>query len=279
MLKWPLKLSNEDFDKITVSRTLITNRRWLMEHKSFLALLRPPDRAYWMDVFSGKMCQLPARSEMIDGVMCWTQDTNMSFPMESLWRDVDKQGEEVELKATNICISRNPETTNSYRIKQMYTESGTPEEERKYLNLIDALFDYSSEEYIKKEEPVRIYITDNVNNNENLNTGLPMSCWPITQLGDLYVLGGRLRDFVRVRQTVSLPDGSHARRIMAVVAPCPCEWVEDIQDICLRQGGIHKDNEVNQGAYFSALRKLVENSTMMELPVSPRKNCRTLIID
>lgn len=281
MLKWPLQLLTEDFDRITVSKNLITNRRWLMEHKSFLALLRPPDRGYWLDVFSGKMCDLPAHSEMVEGVMTWSSDNGMNVPMEALWKEAQRANreEEVELKATNICITRNPESTHSYRLRQMYTENGTPEEEKQYLDLIENLFDHSAEEYNKMEEPVRIYITDSVGNSGNLNAGLPQSCWPISQLGDFYVLAGRLRDFVRVRQNVPNEQGGYSTKLMAVVAPCPCEWVEDIQEICLRQGGIQKDNEGHQNAYLTALRKLVEMSTMVELPITPKKNCRTLIID
>jgi len=276
MLKWPLSITREDMDKITISKTLITNRRWLMEHKTFLALLRPPDRGYWEKLFNSSELPVSSQYEESTGTMIWKFDgAGMGHPMEALWNETRKSKDnEIELKATNICISRNPETTNSYRLQQMMKENGTSKEEQDHLNRFEALFDHNQSEYLNLEAPVRIYITDRLSNSENLNTGLPIGVWPITQVGDLFVTGGRLRDFVRVRRSYDGED----KRLMAVIAPCPCEWVEDIQDICMRQGGVHKDNEVQQAEYFKSLRKLVEISCQMDLPVAPRKNQRTLIL-
>jgi len=275
MLKWPLKITKEDMDKLTVSSTLITNRRWLMEHKTFLALLRPPDRPYWEKLFAS---ELPIAStwDEVSGTMSWKVDgSGMSHPMETLWRTVREPTNEIELEATHICISKIPEATHDYRLRQMFQENGTPTSEQEFLGMFGSLFTQSPEEYYIENEPVRIYTTDNVQDTGNLNTGLPQSCWPLTQLGDLYVTGGRLRDFIRIRRMYN-----ETNTLMAVVAPCPCEWIEDISNICLRQGGTHKDNEAHMAGYAQALRRLVELSNTADLPIEPRNKCqRTLIFD
>jgi len=158
----------------------------------------------------------------------------------------------------------------------MMAENGTPDEEKPYLERLSNRMDFSKDEHYVENEPVRIYITASTSETGNLNTGIPESVWPLTQLGDLYITGGRLRDFIRVRASYEGQD----HRLMAVVAPCPCEWIEDIANICLRQGGVHKDYETEAKGYFTTLNKMMLLSGVASLPIEPRNKCqRTLILD